>query len=538
MQNSNRLILLLIGILTVCQTTGIRAQTSITSELDLEQISIPESTAAAFLAWPSTIAANPQLELLPYEIIQAWGNQYFGVDPLKMELMMALMETPNLKTEPEWGCVMRFQEPIRLRGMLDGLDFTEKTAGYSSLPLGRSLTLVQLDQKTYVVGSPSFLEKLIGDGSGDGAFISELMNRDLDKSSLHGFLNMKSLRPLMTGTIRMDEVPAELQPLVEIPNLIEGAYLRQDINPQMTSQLVLQTKPGESKALAETMTNALAAGKEMLLSELNNQMDPRDPIQNATNEYMRRLASHMESQLQPKIGNDQLEFNTGYAISATPVAIALMLPAVQNARAAARRVQTTNNMRQLLLAMHNYHDAYRSFPTNIFDDDGKPLLSWRVQILPFIEQIELYEKFNLDEPWDSENNLPLVEQMPDFLKSSDLELGMGQEGHTNFLFVTGENMGGFGKPERYTFANITDGTSNTIGLLEVNGDAAVPWTKPADYVVNEMNPSADLGGVRPTGFHAGIMDGSIRVLKNDIDPETLYKMFTPSGGEIVDWQDW
>lgn len=538
MKNSKNLTLFLIGILSVCQMSSTQAQTSITAEMNLEQIGIPDSTAAAFIAWPSTIAKNPELALLPYEIVQAWGNQYFGVDPLKMELMMALLETPDLKANPEWGCVMRFEEPIVLRGMLDGLDLSNKLEGYPSIELGLSMTLVELDSKTYAIGAPSFLKKMLADDSSGNALISQLMDQDLNKSSLHAFLDIKSVRPLLTQSIRMDDVPADLQPLVKIPNLIEGAYLRQDINAQMTSQLVLQTESGKSEELATTMTQALAAGKKMMLTEISNQMNPRDPVQNATNQYMQRLASHVENQLQPKISKDKLEFNTSYAISATPVAIALLLPAVQNARSAARRVQTANSMKQLLLAIHNYHDTYRTFPTDIFDDNDQPLLSWRVQILPFIEQNALYEKFNLDEPWDSETNLPLVEQMPDFLKSADLELNMGQQGHTNFLFVTGENMGGVGKPERYTFANITDGTSNTIGILEVNGDAAVPWTKPEDYVVNEMNPRADLGGLRPSGFYAGIMDGSIRLIENDIDPEILYQLFTPSGGEIVDWKDW
>lgn len=538
MKNSKRVTLLLIGSLVAFQTAIAEAQTSNISEFGLTQVSVPDSTAAAFVAWPSTIAKNPQLELMPYEIVQAWGNQYFGVDPLKMELVLGLLETPNLETEPDWGCVMRFEEPITLRGMLDGLDLTDELEGHPSLDMGASLTLVELDQKTYAIGAPSFLKKMLQDGSSSNALLSELMNQDLNKSSLHGFVDMQSLRPLMAESIQTDDIPAELQPLVEIPNLIEGVYLRQDINSEMTSQLILQTEPGKAETLATTMSEAVTAGKEMMLAEMSRQMDPRDPVQNATNKYIKRLASHIENQLKPKISGDQLEFNTRYAISVTPAAIALLLPAVQSARSAARRTQTANNLRQLMLAMHNYESVYRTFPTGIFNDEGQPLLSWRVQILPFIEENALYEQFNLDEPWDSEHNLPLVEQMPDFLKSTDLELEMGQAGHTNFLFVTGENMGGVGKPARYSFGNVLDGTSNTIGIVEVNGDAAVPWTKPVDYIVNEMNPNAELGGIRSSGFFVGVMDGSVRFLDNDIDPETLYQLFTPSGGEIIDWQDW
>jgi hypothetical protein len=89
-----------------------------------------------------------------------------------------------------------------------------------------------------------------------------------------------------------------------------------------------------------------------------------------------------------------------------------LLPATQSAREAARRAQCTNNIKQIMLAMHNYHSANNSFPRDITDKDGKPLLSWRVAILPYIEQAELYNKFKLDEPWDSPHKKELLKEMP------------------------------------------------------------------------------------------------------------------------------
>src|SRR5206468_6219088 len=97
----------------------------------------------------------------------------------------------------------------------------------------------------------------------------------------------------------------------------------------------------------------------------------------------------------------------------TPVLIALLLPAVQAAREAARRAQCVNNLKQIGLAMHNYHSSKDSLPPSaIVDKDGKPLLSWRVAILPYIEQQPLYDKFKLDESWDSPNNRQLLKYMP------------------------------------------------------------------------------------------------------------------------------
>ena len=94
------------------------------------------------------------------------------------------------------------------------------------------------------------------------------------------------------------------------------------------------------------------------------------------------------------------------------VLVAMLLPALQGARNSARSTQCKNNLRQLGLGIINFESTTGRFPASaIYSDDGKPLLSWRVHILPFIEQQHLYEQFRFDEPWDSEHNRKLIAQM-------------------------------------------------------------------------------------------------------------------------------
>ncbi|HMP78968.1 MAG TPA: DUF1559 domain-containing protein, partial [Pirellulaceae bacterium] len=101
-----------------------------------------------------------------------------------------------------------------------------------------------------------------------------------------------------------------------------------------------------------------------------------------------------------------------------PFAVGLTLPAVQQVRAAAQRASSQNNMRLIVIAAHNFHETYRRFPAAYsVDEEGQPLLSWRVHLLPFLDNNRLYEQFRLDEPWDSEHNIRLVEQMPDIYRS-------------------------------------------------------------------------------------------------------------------------
>ena len=121
--------------------------------------------------------------------------------------------------------------------------------------------------------------------------------------------------------------------------------------------------------------------------------------------------------------------------STAPVGVALLLPAVRSARGAARRAASTNNLKQIALAMHNHHDASKEFPAAYSTDkQGKPLLSWRVKILPLIGQDALYRQFHLDEPWDSEHNKKLIPLMPPVYMAPGSTAGPGKTNyHTTQL---------------------------------------------------------------------------------------------------------
>ncbi len=213
------------------------------------------------------------------------------------------------------------------------------------------------------------------------------------------------------------------------------------------------------------------------------------------------------------------------------VLVALLLPAVQAAREAARRNQSMNNMKQMILGLLNYESAKKSYPAHaIYSPDGKPLLSWRVQILPFIENQALYQQFHLDEPWDSEHNRALIPQMPAIYANPNLPLPPGK---TNYLAVVGTPCIFNGTEKGTRIRNITDGTSNTIMLVEANADQAVDWTKPDDLKFDAQNPSAGLGGLRPGGWLAAFADGHVSFVANSVDRQTLSALFTSAGGEIV-----
>jgi prepilin-type processing-associated H-X9-DG protein len=223
----------------------------------------------------------------------------------------------------------------------------------------------------------------------------------------------------------------------------------------------------------------------------------------------------------------------GSSLSSTaPIAVGLLLPAVQKAREAARRTQSQNNMKQIALAMFNYESTFGHFPPAYIADKttGKPLLSWRVAILPFIEQDALYKQFHLDEPWDSQHNKKFVDMVIAVYRSP---ASTAKPGMTNYLTVRGMHTAFPGK-EGIRLAGIPDGTSNTIMLVEANDAKAVPWTKPDDFPYNEKNPAAGLGGIFPGGFNAAFCDGSVRFIRGTIDAETLRRLFIRDDGQVID----
>ena len=211
--------------------------------------------------------------------------------------------------------------------------------------------------------------------------------------------------------------------------------------------------------------------------------------------------------------------------------IASLVPATQSARAAARRSQCVNNLKQIGLANHNYHSVNNVLPMQaITDKDGKPLLSWRVAILPYLEQGELYNKFKLDEPWDSPNNKPLIKEMPQVYLCPDRR--NPEPGTTTYRVFVGKGAL-FEEGEATGFQNVLDGTSNTIMVVESKD--AVPWTKPDDLKFDmEAKPSLyGAASPHPGGFNTLFADGSVRFIKNSVSLQVFKALITRGSGEVV-----
>ncbi len=210
---------------------------------------------------------------------------------------------------------------------------------------------------------------------------------------------------------------------------------------------------------------------------------------------------------------------------------AFLLPVVQSNSNAGRHIQCTNNLKIIALAMFKYHDTYGYLPPAYkVDSSGKPLHSWRVLILPFVEQMDLYKKIRLDEPWDSEWNSQFHSQMPAIYGCAKTKKD-SKKGLTHYSIIIGKETP-FSGDKGVSFAAITDGTSNTIMVLE--RDKAVCWMDPnQELSYNELQKSNFQFSCtlhKNTGI-AAYCDGSVRNISADIDPEDFKNAVNKNNGK-------
>lgn len=313
----------------------------------------------------------------------------------------------------------------------------------------------------------------------------------------------RKLGELLQGMLKNNNAPGAqtFKQLAASGNDLQWALLTGKLPPQDMQLTVTTQDPQAAERLDQTL--------QKILKQPHNKLSPQ------TTAY-----STVGSQLIKRLG-DQAE------------AVAILQDIRANLlHAVATDLQTSNNMKHVALALHRYHDAYGQFPPQALTDaNGRRLLSWRVLILPYLNQQALYDQFRLDEPWDSAHNLKLAETIPaPYAANNQATL---KPGYTRVVapLTKDSAFGRSGKPTR--FQNITDGTSATLWFAQGPTDAAVPWSQPLDWKVDQAAYQAWLP--KPDAAElVAFIDGSIRVLTGKVDWNTFEKLLTIDGREVID----
>jgi hypothetical protein len=502
---------------------------------------IPADSVAVLSIEVGAVMAAPQFAAWPWEIAAVACREQFGFDLNQIDTVDVTVSMPS--PMPEFGVSVRTKSPY------DIAELTDQVAGpIEKAPKDESLRfrdfkeaqmvrVAQKDPQRVLVGTQGTLRRMLSQRIQTGGPIVPLVQSSPALAKLA--INLTKVRDLILGAYHQTEadMPDSIRDdVLQVIELTDNVMLEVTTSESRPLRLTFGTSsPDNTKSLDEALTHLRTEGLELARESVAQQMEADDSItpemKGAIANYSDRVQKMINEESLWSMVDDRIEMKTEASMMASyqtiGVMTGLLLPAVQAARTAARRMQSSNNMRQFMLALLNYESAYKRFPPRASSDkeDDKPLLSWRVAILPFIEENQLYQEFKQDEPWDSEHNIRLLDRMPNIYKHPNIDT---PPGHTVYVAPYGE---GTGWPEgTLRLRDITDGTSNSIALVEVKGELSVPWTKPEDLNVDE-HPGASW--IEETGAWVAFFDGSVQRVSAFVADEVLAAFFTINGGEVV-----
>ena len=501
---------------------------------------IPGDSIGAFSLEFGKMRLIKDFELWPWEVLDVAAKEQFGIQLDQIEAIdgMVLMPSPD----PEFGLSIRTKVPFDIADLSDQIltpveqgakDAQIRFRDFSENPLMR---VMQREPQRVLLGTQGALRRMTSSRlQPGGEFIGLVQN---SPAMFKMAVNFESLRDLVSAFVLTEEnqIPPELsEEMEQIIDLTDNVLVELYRDPANALRVSLGTSGADkTELLSKSLLRVRRQLTDLVMEQSTQGMEFDDSVsvemKQAVTSYMNRIRKYIDNESMWSIQEDRvvMQFESSMLVNYQIIGVlsGLLLPAVQAARESARQMQSSNNLRQIMLAMHNYHDTNGKFPAQaIAQGDGNPLLSWRVAILPYLGEQALYDQFHLDEPWDSEHNIALLEQMPEFFRNPSNPPSARM---TTYLVPMGKGVGL--SSEGLKMQEITDGTANTLAVLDVDPQFGVPWTKPDDL---DIRQNEVLDWLRAEGSNAGFFDGSVRIIDLEIDTEVLEAMMTRAGGEVV-----
>jgi hypothetical protein len=369
-----------------------------------------------------------------------------------------------------------------------------------------------LDERTYVIAYQkllrSFLDRSAARQPGPLGVARQVL------AAQHHFVLGLDLRGFLEEI--GPDLPAafeSLKPLLQA----RTALLTADIGPESKADLELTFADAAAarKALAECLDDGRGGTAAAWTALANGLGSPR----------LLGLVKVLSGGTKAEV--DGVTLKAGTRARLDPLVLAeVVVQAVPRPGRTRARTPFAQNLKQIVRAMHKYHDTYKCLPpAAVYDKSGKPLFSWRVSILPFLDQAALFGQFHPDEPWDSEHNIKLLDKIPVVYRTPGDEK---RSGRTLCQALVGRGAAFEGKKGLSFAADFPDGTVNTIMVVEAA--EGVPWTKPEDVPYDPAKPLPKFGGMYESGFHALLCDGSVYFLRKTVKPEMLHRLIQRNDG--------
>ncbi len=499
---------------------------------------VPADVGFVEVAHPKLIYSLPAAQIFPLEIVTAYGLKEWGIDLANVDEAIAFGRFPKSPKDEIIGGVLHFAQPpavaeIKTK-LLTHAKESKQIAGkaiYRMTENGTGVAYLPNDKTLLFASNPEFLEQMIAARATTNKPTALLQQFD-SRTHLGAMFDVAGGRDAIHVALR--EAPALPEPLSELkklPDLISWVKVEYKLTEHFNIDVAAEGNDEKSAAEAEQIIkNGLAIGQQLAVGFLSeNAANSDDPVDQAIVKYGKRIYGKIIKELVPTRDGKQLSFNTKAFGDITVAFVAGMtLPtSTSAARESARRAQSANHLKQLTLGMFSSNTASGHFPARAnFDKNGKPLLSWRVHLLPYLDEVALYKEFHLDEPWDSAHNKTLIAKMPRVFRNPNRD---ANDFTTTYLMPVGKGLI-FDGDQGVRIELAKNGFPKPILLLEVNDENAVVWTKPDDLNVDLKNPLAGLGTAHHAGFTVVFANGEVILVTPGIDPQAFAAALTIAGG--------
>ncbi len=499
---------------------------------------VPPTTSVLIGARPSGIATDdstkPMMEMLNQSIKQQ--NIGLTVDDFQQVLIAGFpIDENDIDLFPVAVMILTTKQPNNFVELIKAVggettDEVRNGSKYQKNSAGKAFH--QLDDRTLVYGNEpvvTFLMDVVKGGPGKVLWHREFAL--VAKSQFCAVFDVipirKQIEPETTRS-QGNGLLAAFSPLWrETKLIVVGADLIGNMKLQLTAYC--ESEDGAVK-VERTAASLVPLARNMIGDEKDQFAKLSPEVQGPASSMIAFVETLLDEVKFERVGR-QVSIKAENVNPATPILWAV-LPAFQSsARAAARRTMSSNNLKQIAIGLHNYHDTFGHFPAPaVLGRDGKTVHSWRVAILPYLGEAQLYKEYKLDEPWNSEHNLKLLKKRPAAFQSPH---GGKNTTESSYFALTGADTA-FGQGnEGIRLREITDGASKTILVVEAKRE--IPWTKPEDIPFHMKGELPKLGGFDPTGFNAAFCDGSVLFFEHKGVKNILRHLITRSGKEVVEF---
>jgi hypothetical protein len=501
---------------------------------------VPADAAVALAIDPHQLFAAPNFRIFSNTLLPRQIQADTGYEPAKLEQVMIIGGLGKKLGEFFVGAIIRFkkpEDPQQLRQAISP-EWDEVTDGdrkyYRPLEGGRCLFFA--DDRTVVTADEETLKKMLAAPADAESPLLTTLRKSDDAAGALLVVELALIRPQIMTFLVFSKLPAPFDKppfdaVKEVPKNIDEAIVKFDITPVTGITMDLHAKDQEGAIATEALVLNVVEKIGESVDEMVANIDPSGGIGSAGPAMvLSEMFDGFKSHFTHKQEGQQLRLTyVGIPLQNQIYALGSMLIAPVTSMVSAAEQQTSHDhLVKIGAALDAVAAAQGAYPAPaILSADGKPLLSWRVGLLPFLGEEALYKEFHLDEPWDSEHNKPLIDRMPRAYRTP----GQPFDGHTYYLMPTGAGTVFEGqdapKPD-----SITDPKGATILVVEVFDQRGAIWTKPTDLKFDRADPGANVTHLAKLKFQALFADGTAKVVDQKKNPNIVL-FFSPAGGEEV-----